>query len=470
MTAAVRRARETEPADALPLGPPHRNVTLTALNETHDPQLRSWVASANTQGTDFPIQNLPFGAFSRAHSQEAIRVGVAIGDQILDLTAAYASGAFSGSGDALAAMQACCAPTLNALMDLGPTTWSALRLTLSRALREGSPSQSLLATCLLPQDQAEYAVPARIGDYTDFYTSVHHATNIGKLLRPDNPLLPNYKWLPIGYHGRSSSIVISGQAVRRPVSQVMRPGANAPVLAPSARLDYELEVGIYLGRGNALGEPIALDQAEQHVFGLCLFNDWSARDVQGWEYQPLGPFLSKNFASTVSPWVVTLEALAPYRQAWTRAEGDPQTLHYLDSAALRRQGAINIALEVTLQSAAMREQGLPPHRVSHSNFLDAYWTVSQMVAHHTVNGCNLQSGDLLGSGTQSGPTPEEAGSLMELSLGGKQPLSLPSGETRTFLEDGDTVVFRGHCQASGAARIGFGEVRGTLLPARSLSV
>ena len=249
----------------------------------------------------------------------------------------------------------------------------------------------------------------------------------------------------------------------------MRPGASEPVLAASARLDYELEVGVYLGRGNALGEPIALDQAEQHVFGLCLFNDWSARDVQGWEYQPLGPFLSKNFASTVSPWVVTLEALAPYRQAWTRAESDPRPLPYLDSAALRRQGAINIALEVSLQSATMREQGLPPHRVSHSNFADAYWSISQMVAHHTVNGCNLQPGDLLGSGTQSGPAPDEAGSLMELSLGGKQPLSLPSGEKRTFLEDGDTVVFRGHCQASGAARIGFGEVRGTVLPARSLS-
>ncbi len=446
---------------------------MISLNETHDPALRSGVESANAPGTDFPLQNLPFGVFRRASSQEAFRVGVAIGDQILDLTAAHASGAFNGGAsggvDALAAMQACCAPTLNDLMDLGPRAWSALRRALSRALRQGAPTQTLLATCLLPQTEAEYAVPARIGDYTDFYTSVHHATNIGRLLRPDNPLLPNYKWLPIGYHGRSSSIGISGQPVRRPVSQVMRPGASEPVLAASARLDYELEMGVYLGRGNALGEPIALNQAEQHVFGLCLFNDWSARDVQGWEYQPLGPFLSKNFASSVSPWVVTLEALAPYRQAWTRAEGDPQPLSYLDSAALRRQGAINIALEVSLQSAAMREQGLPPHRVSHSNFADAYWSVSQMVAHHTVGGCNLQSGDLLGSGTQSGPGADEAGSLMELSLGGNQPLSLPGGETRTFLEDGDTVIFSGHCQAVGAARIGFGEVRGTVLPARSLN-
>ncbi|MDP2368700.1 fumarylacetoacetase [Rhodoferax sp.] len=439
---------------------------VTRLNETHDPALRSWVDSANQPDCDFSIQNLPFGVFRRAGSDESFRIGVAIGDQILDLSAAVAAGAFDG--DAAAPARACRAATLNTFMAMGAHAWSAMRLTLSRILRDGSALQSTLQPCLAPQALAEYAVPAHIGDYTDFYTSVHHATNIGRLLRPDNPLLPNYKWLPIGYHGRSSSIVISGQAVRRPVSQVMRPGASAPVLAPSARLDYELEVGVYLGRGNALGEPIALDQAEQHVFGLCLFNDWSARDVQGWEYQPLGPFLSKNFASTVSPWVVTLEALAPYRAAWTRAEGDPQPLPYLDSAELRRQGAIGIELEVTLQSAAMREQGLAPHRLSHSNFRDAYWSVSQMVAHHTVNGCNLQSGDLLGSGTQSGPTPEQAGSLMELSLGGKQPLGLPSGETRTFLEDGDTVVFRGHCKATGAARIGFGEVRGTVLPARSI--
>lgn len=436
------------------------------LNETHNPQLTSWVASANTPDTDFPIQNLPFGVFRRVGSVQAFRVGVAIGDVILDLTAARAAGAFAGH--ALTAVQACCAPTLNPFMDLGPAAWSELRLALSRALRAGSPSQALLATCLLPQDQAEYAVPARIGDYTDFYTSVHHATNIGKLLRPDNPLLPNYKWVPIGYHGRSSSIGITGQAIRRPVSQVMRPGATAPVLAPSARMDYELEVGIFIGGGNTQGEPIAMDRAEQHVFGLCLFNDWSARDVQGWEYQPLGPFLSKNFASTVSPWVVTLEALAPYRTTWTRDAADPQPLPYLDSAELRTQGAVSIELEVFIQTAAMRDKGMAEHRLSHSNFRDAYWSVSQMVAHHTVGGCNLQSGDLLGSGTQSGPMPEEAGSLMELSKGGKEPIALPSGEARTFLEDGDTIVFRGTCQVPGAARIGFGEVRGTLLPARAL--
>lgn len=435
-----------------------------ALNETHSAQLTSWVASANTAQTDFPIQNLPFGVFRHTGSKQAFRVGVAIGDDILDLTAARATSVFNG--EALAGVHACCAPSLNTFMDLGPKAWSALRLALSRALRTGSPDQAVLSTCLLPQAQAEFDVPARIGDYTDFYTSVHHATNVGKLMRPDNPLLPNYKWVPIGYHGRSSSIGISGQGVRRPLSQVMRPGATAPVLAPSARLDYELEVGIFMGAGNTQGVPIAMEQAEEHVFGLCLFNDWSARDVQGWEYQPLGPFLSKNFASTVSPWVVTLEALAPFRQPWTRPEDDPQPLPYLDSNELRQQGAIGIELEAYLQSAAMRHKGLPEHRLSHSNFRDAYWSVSQMVAHHTVGGCNLQSGDLLGSGTQSGPAPEEAGSLIELSLGGKQPLTLPTGEIRTFLEDGDTVVFRGTCTAPGAARIGFGEVRGTVLPAR----
>ena len=440
------------------------------LNETHSPQLRSWVDSANAPGSDFPIQNLPFGVFRVPGNPHVFRVGVAIGDQMVDLTAAQASGVFDAYGAlAQAGCQACCAPTLNAFMALGAPAWSALRLALSCSLREGATQQAALQACLVPQANAEFAVPAHIGDYTDFYTSVHHAANIGKLLRPDNPLLPNYKWIPIGYHGRSSSIGISGQNVHRPVSQVMRPGATEPVLAPSARMDYELEIGIFVGPGNALGEPVSMQRAEQHVFGMCLFNDWSARDVQGWEYQPLGPFLSKNFASTVSPWVVTMEALAPFRQPWTRATDDPQPLPYLDSAELRQGGAISIELEVFIQSEAMRKQGLVEHQLSHSNFRDAYWSVSQMVAHHTVNGCNLQPGDLLGSGTQSGPTEAEAGSLMELSKGGKQPLTLPSGETRTFLEDGDTVIFRGACTAPGAARIGFGEVRGTLLPAHPLA-
>jgi fumarylacetoacetase len=443
---------------------------MITLNETHAPQLRSWVESANAAGCDFPIQNLPFGVFRVPGNPHAFHVGVAIGDQIVDLTAAHTRGVLAEASPlAQAGLQACCASTLNMFMALGEPVWSALRLALSRALREGAPQQAALQACLVPQATAEYAVPARIGDYTDFYTSVHHATNVGKLFRPDNPLLPNYKWLPIGYHGRASSIGISGQSFPRPVSQIMPPGATEPVLAPSRRMDYELELGVFIGPGNALGEPIAIDQAEQHVFGLCLFNDWSARDIQGWEYQPLGPFLSKNFASTVSPWIVTLEALAPYRQPWTRPKSDPQPLAYLDSHALREEGAIGIELEVFIQSAAMRAQGLGEHRLSHSNFRHAYWSVSQMVAHHTVNGCNLMPGDLLGSGTQSGPTLEEAGALIELSVGGSRTLPLPSGETRTFLEDGDTVVFRAACEQPGAARIGFGEVRGTLLPARALT-
>jgi fumarylacetoacetase len=439
---------------------------VSGLNPTHNPALKSWVASANQPGCDFPIQNLPFGVFRRAGSTESFRGGVAIGDQILDLSAAQQLGAFSD--DAGDAARACGAPTLNAFMAMGSKAWSALRAALSRALSEGAELESALSRCLVPQDQAEFAVPAHIGDYTDFYTSVHHATNVGRLFRPDNPLMPNYKWLPIGYHGRSSSIGVSGQSFHRPVSQTLAPGATVPQLTASRRMDYELELGVYMGTANALGEPVPLDEAESHVFGLCLFNDWSARDIQGWEYQPLGPFLSKNFASTVSPWIVTLEALAPYRQPWTRPSDDPQPLAYLDSATLRTSGAIDIELEVFIQSTAMREQGLPEHRLSRSNFRHAYWSVSQMVAHHTVNGCNLQPGDLLGSGTQSGPTLDEAGALIELSVGGSRTLALPSGETRTFLEDGDTVTFRGACEKPGAARVGFGEVSGTLLPARAL--
>lgn len=442
----------------------------TTLNETHNPALRSWVASANTGDSDFPIQNLPFGVFRRAGTQESFRVGVAIGDQILDMAAAVHAGAFAAqSATSQEAAQACIGSTLNAFMALGAAHWSALRLALSRLLRADAAEQTVLQTCLLPLAQAEFAVPAQIGDYTDFYTSIHHATNVGKLFRPDNPLLPNYQWVPIGYHGRSSSIGVSGQAFHRPVGQTLPPGASNPVFGPSKRLDYELEVGVFIGSGNALGEPIALDAAEDHVFGLCLFNDWSARDLQGWEYQPLGPFLSKNFASTVSPWVVTLEALAPFRCPWTRPADHPQPLPYLDSPTLRAEGAFDMELEVYLQTTTMRAQGLAAQRISRSNFHHAYWSVSQMVAHHAVNGCNLQSGDLLGSGTQSGPLPEEAGALIELTAGGKQPLTLANGETRTFLEDLDTVVFRGHCTREGAARIGFGEVSGTVLPARSVA-
>ncbi|MBY4678147.1 fumarylacetoacetase [Marinobacterium arenosum] len=437
---------------------------MPVLNETHDLTLTSWVSSANDAQTDFPIQNLPFAIFRRQGSDEAFRGGVAIGDQIVDLAAAKDSGVFNGL--AQQALEACAADELNAFMAMGSEAWSALRLALSRALRSGADAEAALSACLVAQADAEYKLPCRIGDYTDFYTSVHHATSVGKLFRPDNPLLPNYKWVPIGYHGRSSSIDVSGQAFRRPQGQTKAPDASEPSFGPCKRLDYELEIGIYIGAGNELGEPIALDAADDHVFGLCLFNDWSARDIQAWEYQPLGPFLAKNFASTVSPWIVTTEALAPYRVEWTRDAADPQPLPYLDSAATRSEGAIDIQLEVLLETEQMRNAGSEPAKLSESSFRHSYWTVSQMVAHHTVNGCNLQPGDFFGSGTQSGPQHEEAGSLLELTVGGKQPIELANGETRTFLDDGDAVILRGWCQKEGAARIGFGECKGLVLPAK----
>ncbi len=435
---------------------------MTLLNETHNPTLKSWVASANEQGTDFPIQNLPFAIFRRRGSDEAFRGGVAIGDQVLDL--AFAHTLFNG--EAARAAQAASTSTLNGLMALGQPAWSALRLALSRALREGSPQQVDFAACLVPMAGVEYALPAQIGDYTDFYTSIHHATNIGKLFRPDNPLLPNYRWIPIGYHGRASSIVVSGQPFRRPQGQLMPPGAEKPVVGPCKRLDIELELGIFIGGGNPLGEAVPMAAAEQQVFGLCLLNDWSARDMQGWEYQPLGPFLAKNFATTISPWIVTLEALAPYRVPFSRPDGDPQPLPYLDSEHNRSAGAFDIRLDVLLQTPAMREAGLPGHRLCATSYRHAYWTIAQLVAHHTVNGCNLQPGDLFGSGTLSGPTLDQAGALIELTQGGKQPIVLPNGEQRTFLEDGDSITLRGWCEAPGAAHIGFGRCEGTVLPTR----
>jgi fumarylacetoacetase len=432
-------------------------------NETHDPRLASWVDAANAPGADFPVQNLPFAVFRRRGSSEALRGGVAIGDQVLDLAAAHRAGAFSG--EAAAAAASCSAPSLNAFMAMGPRAWSSLRLGLSRALREGSPQEQRLRGCLVPQGQVEFGVPAQIGDFTDFYASVHHALRVGKQFRPDNPLLPNYKWVPIAYHGRSSSIGVSGQSFPRPVGQTLPPGAAEPAFGPSKRLDYELEVGVFVGVGNEPGQRIAIAEAERHVFGLCLLNDWSARDIQAWEYQPLGPFLAKNFASTISPWIVTLEALAPYRVAWTRDASDPQPLPYLDEPGQWTSGAIDLQLEAWLETPKMRDTGGEPARLSHTSFRHAYWTIFQMVAHHTVNGCNLQPGDLLGSGTQSGPAPEEAGSLLELSAGGKRPVKLTAGESRTFLQDGDCLILRGWCEKPGAARVGFGECRATVLPA-----
>ncbi|CCQ09382.1 Fumarylacetoacetase [Pseudoalteromonas luteoviolacea B = ATCC 29581] len=437
---------------------------MSLINETHDLALKSWVTSANTGTSDFPIQNLPFATFRRRGSNEAFRGGVAIGDQIVDLKALAASGLFRElAGEAL---EAASDTTLNRFMGLGQAHWSALRLALSRALRENANEQANIEPLLIAQAEAEYDLPCHIGDYTDFYTSIYHATAVGKLFRPDNPLLPNYKWVPIGYHGRSSSIGVSGQTFPRPKGQTKAPDAEAPSFGPCKRLDYELEMGIYLGKGNDLGDSIALDDTDNHVFGFCLFNDWSARDLQAWEYQPLGPFLAKNFASTVSPWVVTNEALAPYRTTWTRDANDPQPLDYLESNKNREIGSYDIIMDVAIETETMRKNGLSASVVSQSSFKHSYWTVAQMVAHHTVNGCNFKPGDMIGSGTQSGPEHEEAGSLLELSRGGKEAITLNNGEKRTFLEDGDKVIMRGWCEKAGFARIGFGHVESTILPAK----
>ena len=421
---------------------------MNPTDPTHDAALQSWVESANDPASDFPIQNLPFGRF-RLEADADWRIGVAIGNQVLDLRAA----GLIDSHD------------MNRLMRLLPETRRSLRQAMVEGLREGSPQQKQFQAALHAQADVELGLPCEIGDYTDFYTSIHHATTIGKQLRPDNPLLPNYKWVPIGYHGRASSIQPSGSSFHRPNGQTKAADQDAPSFGPCRRLDYELELGLVIGRPNALGQPISMAQAEEHVFGVALFNDWSARDVQGWEYQPLGPFLSKNFASTLSPWVVTLDALAPFRAPFSRPEADPAPLPYLASPGNTAQGAIDIELEVWLQTAQMRAAGHAGDKLSQSNYRDAYWSVAQLVAHHTVNGCNLRAGDLFGTGTLSGPNPEQGGSLMELSAGGKKPFTLSSGETRTYLEDGDTVILRGYCVRAGFRRIGFGECRGTVLPA-----
>lgn len=423
------------------------------IDDTHAAALHSWLESANDLATDFPLQNLPYGRFRREPGGDW-SIGVAIGNQVLDLHLAK----LFESND------------MNRLMGLSQAARLALRRALSLGLRQGSAQQTQFRAALVSQDSVEMGLPCEIGDYTDFYTGIHHATTVGKLFRPENPLLPNYKWVPIAYHGRSSSIGVSrpglGHTFRRPMGQVKAPAAAEPSLQVSAKLDFELELGLFIGRPNVIGAPISMLDAEQHVFGLALLNDWSARDIQAWEYQPLGPFLSKNFASTVSPWVVTLEALAPFRQAFTRPEGDPAPLPYLNSSANQQQGAIDIELEVWLQTAQMRAAGDGAVRLTAANYRDAYWTAAQLVAHHTVNGCNLRSGDLLGSGTLSGPQVGQGGSLLELSQGGKRALPLPNGELRTFLEDGDTVILRGHCQREGFRRIGLGECRGSVLRAR----
>jgi fumarylacetoacetase len=428
-------------------------------DETHDPSLRSWVESANSGLTDFPIQNLPYGVFRR-HKDDAPRVGVAIGDQILDLTRSAEASLLDDLSDTLRA--AACAGSLNPLMSLGPAEVSRLRRHLIKVL--GADGWGADPAVLVQMSEAELVMPIKIGDYTDFYASIFHATHVGSLFRPENPLLPNYKYIPIAYHGRSSSIAISGTAVNRPFGQIKSAGAP-PMFGPTSRLDYEAEIGFLIGPGNAVGHPIPIEEAERHIFGLCLVNDWSARDIQAWEYQPLGPFLSKSFATTVSPWVVTLEALAPFRTAaFARPADDPHPLRYLSSAANAQRGGVDITVEVFLRSAQMRDASLDATRVSRSSFRDMYWTIAQMVAHHTSNGCNLRPGDLLASGTISGAEPGTEGCLLELTR--DKPLELPLREQRTFLADGDEVVIRGFCDRPGYARVGFGECRGIIHPAQ----
>jgi fumarylacetoacetase len=415
---------------------------------THDPALVSWVDSANDPTGDFPIQNLPFGRFREAAGVWCI--GVAIGDEVLGLRAAGLI-----EHDDMAPLLA--APV---------AVRRALRAALSEGLRRGSPRESSWRRALRPRSGLELGLPCEIRGFTDFYTGIHHATAVGRLFRPDNPLLSNYKWVPIAYHARSSSILPSGASFHRPRGQVKTAESAAPTLIPTERLDYELELGIIVGRGNSLGEPVSIEEAESHVFGLTLLNDWSARDVQGWEYQPLGPFLAKNFATTLSPWIVTLEALAPFRAPFERPAGDPAPLAYLDSPANRASGVIGIDLEVWLETARMKQRGEPPLRLSASSYRHAYWTVAQLIAHHTVNGCNLETADVLGTGTLSGPEPSQGGSMLELSGGGKAPIALPNGESRAFILDGDTVIFTAACRRDGFRRIGFGECRATVSPAR----
>jgi fumarylacetoacetase len=428
------------------------------IDATHDPALRSWVDSANSPATDFPIQNLPFGVFRERDDGGTARIGAAIGDQIVDLARCRAAGLLETVPEAV--RQACEAQVLNPLMALGAAAATQLRHRLSDILRAGRPER---ADVLVPMQSADLLMPAAVGGYTDFYASIYHATNVGSLFRPENPLLPNYRHVPIAYHGRTSSLVISGTAIRRPRGQMKGGDDPMPSFRPSSRLDYEAEVAALIGEATELGHPVRIDDAERHIFGLCLLNDWSARDIQVWESQPLGPFLAKNFATSLSPWVVTLDALAPFRRRpHPRSANDPPLLPYL-KARQDDQAGIDLTVEVYLRSARMRDAGVEPVRLSRGSFAEMYWTLAQMVAHHTSNGCNLSSGDLIGSGTVSGADPGSRGCLLELTRG-SQPVQLGGGEERTFLSDGDEVILRGFCERSGYARVGFGECRGVVLP------
>ena len=435
---------------------------MTALNETHDPKRKSWVASAEGH-PDFPIQNLPLGIFSPPNGEP--RGGVAIGDAILDLGAAAAAGLFSGA--ARLAADAAAGPTLNPLMALGAEPRIALRKRLSELLSsDGSERKTVerLSRKLL-HNAAECALhlPAAIGNYTDFFAGIHHAVNASRRLGIG--LAPNYKYFPIAYHGRASSVRPSGTPVRRPNGQHVLEAGKPPSFGPCQMLDHEFEFGAWIGPGNALGEPVSISRAANHIFGFCQLNDWSARDIQAWEMAPLGPFLSKNFATTISPWIVTPEALAPFRAAQSpRPKDDPQPLPYLWNDSDQQAGALDIELEASLLTPGLAAKGKPAHRLSAANTRDLYWTFAQMVAHHTSSGCNLIPGDLFGSGTISGTTSEGCGSLLELTENGTKPIHLLSGETRTYLENGDEVIFRAACRRAGYASIGFGECRGTILP------
>lgn len=441
------------------------------IDFTHAPDRESWVDSANQLETDFPIQNLPFAVFHTGDDDR--RIGVGIGDQILDLKHC-ANHALLAEEFVEPARQ----DVLNGLMGLGPSQRIELRQAISQLLHVSTKvDRSTLEDGLHFQDAVEFSVPCQIHDYTDFYASIFHATNVGSMFRPNNPLLPNYKHIPIGYHGRASSIVVSGTDLVRPVGQkAPAEEGQGPTRSPAALLDYELEVGFYVAQGNRLGTTIPIDQAEQHLFGMCLVNDWSARDLQKWEYQPLGPFLAKSFATTVSPWVVTMEALAPFRVAeYQRPEGDPQPLDYLSSSENSSSGGVDIQLMVSLSSQQMRDRGLPAERLSQTRFTNMYWTIAQILTHHASNGCNLQPGDLMASGTVSGPDRNERGSMIELTWNGdasnptpgtdRTPLILPTGEERKFLADGDELILHGFCKNEQYRRIGFGQCRGTVQPA-----
>lgn len=435
------------------------------MNETHDPSLTSWIESANSPDSDFPIQNLPFGVFSRKGDSER-RVGVAIGDQIVDVGESLSANLWSGKARDVARW--CDRPNMNELMEAPRDTLSEFRARLSELL-SGTPGDSSVINplppgALVPMNEAELYLPADIGDYTDFYASVYHATNVGKLFRPDNPLLPNYKYVPIAYHGRSSSIVISGTDVTRPKGQTAAKPAGPPTFGPSEMLDYEAEVGFFVGQGTELGQTLSVEEAEERIFGICLVNDWSARDIQSWEYQPLGPFLAKNFATTISPWVVTWEALEPYRvPAFFRPSSDPQPLPYLSSEKNKAEGGIDLNIEVYIRSLLMREGRLRPSRLSQASLADMYWTPAQMLTHHSSNGCRIRPGDLFASGTVSGPEPGSQGCLLELTRRGAEVVTLPTGEERRFLHDGDEIILRAFLQRDGAARIGLGECAGLIV-------